>query len=223
MFTPSDIQDKQFKTGLGYEKKDVEQFLQDISSDYTILLMENDDLKKKLKEANEGLSYYKSIEKTLQKALVLAEKTAQDTRVTAIKEAEVIEREAKAKAQQILIEAQKQLELYEHRMMNLTHQYDLFKINFQNLLKSQQELLNSRSFSVNTEEFTYREDTDRKFSPKAGTPEDLVKGQAEADEATEDSLQQEDVNQLKFDFIHEDIGSGSYQTEDGFEFFTMKD
>lgn len=221
MIMPSELLEKQFKSGLGYDRKEVEQFLQTIASDFTILLEENDDLKKKNKDFSNNLAYYKSIEKTLQKALILAEKTAQDTRSTALKEAEAIEKEAKIKAQQILFKAQKQIEICEHKMLNLVQQYELFKINFENLLKAEQELLHSKSFSVDTQDFTYQENNP---NPEDKSAEDLQLDLSaitiETDEAPQE---QEDLNQLKFDFLKEDSGSGSYQTEDGFEFFTIKD
>jgi cell division initiation protein len=225
MLTPSEIQDKQFKTGLGFDKKDVEQFLHDISSDFDALLQENSDLKGKLKEMNESLAYYKSIEKTLQKALILAEKTAQDTRATALKEAEAIEMEARNKASQILAEKKNQIELYEHKIMNLMQQYDIYKIHFENLLHSQLELLNSKSFSINTDDFTYKESCEqqKQVSGKVAS-ENLQQSMAAVeDEAAAAFQAQEDADQLQFDFLDKERETKSYRTDDGFEFFTMKD
>ncbi len=219
MITPSEIQDRQFKSGLGYDKKEVEQFLQDIASDLATLQAENAEQKQKLKDANEALAYYKSIEKTLQRALVLAEKTAQDTRATALREAEAIEKEAKAKALQILNDARKQIELHEHRILNLVQQYDVFKINFLNLIKAQQDLLNSKSFSTDTLAFTYQKDNNAFDGGKS--QENSRELHAELPEASQQV--QEDRNQLKFDFPSEESVPVSYKTEDGFEFFTMKD
>ncbi len=226
MLSFTEIREKQFKTGLGYDKKDVEQFLNDLSSEFESIQQENTNLKNKLNEANESLAYYKSIEKTLQKALILAEKTSQDTRATALREADAIELDAKTKANQLLQEAKRQLELYEHKILNLMQQYDVYKIHFENLLHAQIELLNSKSFSINTEEFSYRT-----------TPEELS-GQTEAAVASEtqtsffvntseDSnssfLKPEEIDQITFDFLQEANEEKSYQTEDGFEFFTIKD
>ena len=226
MLSFTEIREKQFKTGLGYDKKDVEQFLNDLSSEFESIQQENTDLKKKLNEANESLVYYKSIEKTLQKALILAEKTAQDTRVTALREADAIELEAKTKANQLLQEAKRQLELYEHKILNLMQQYDVYKIHFENLLHAQIELLNSKSFSVNTEEFSYRT-TPEELS---GQTETAVASDTQASSfvnTSEDNnssfLKPEDIDQITFDFLQEANEEKSYQTEDGFEFFTIKD
>lgn len=222
MFTPSEIQEKQFKTGLGYDKKDVEQFFHELSSDFDILLQDNESLKKKLQEADESLAYYKSIEKTLQRALILAEKTAQDTRATALREADSIEMEAKAKADQLLAGSRKQIEYLEHRTMNLMQQYDIFKIHFENLLHAQLELLSSKSFSINTEDFSYKETVENKSKDNASViSEDLQKTQAAAaKEPGTPAPAQEDIDQIHFDFLDDDLEEKSYRTEDGFEFIT---
>ncbi len=226
MLTPSEILNKQFKTGLGYDKKDVEQYLNDLSEDFATLLNENEDLKKKLKDQSDSLSYYKSIEKTLQKALVLAEKTAQDTKATAYKEAEVIENEARIKANLIIEEARKQIEFFEHKTLNLMQQYDLFKIHFENLLHAQIEILNSKSFSVNTEDFQYKEPKEAEVDPTAIRQLSEQKAPKKSTDTKELSL--EELDQIKFDFLKADEKDAkseeqNYQTEDGFEFFTMKD
>lgn len=226
MLTPSEILDKQFKTGLGYDKKDVEQFLSDLSEDFGAILKENEDLKKKQKELSESLSYYKSIEKTLQKALILAEKTAQDTKATAVKEAEVIENEARIKAGLIIEDARKQIEFFEHKTLNLMQQYDLFKIHFENLLHAQIELLNSKSFSINTEDFQYKGTEDAELYASLASQLSEQKGSRETTDTKE--LPLDELDQIKFDFLKADTEDDQseeqkYQTEDGFEFFTMKD
>lgn len=209
MYTPAELREKVFKSGHGYDKKDVEQFLNELSSDYEQLLHENNDLKKKVKDLNDSIGYYKSIERTLQKALVLAEKTAQDTKATAIKEADAIEAEAKVKAKLLQADSINKLELLEHKTLNLLHQYDFFKIQFQNLLNAQLELLNSGSFNVNTEDFLYHE------KQQDATESNMNKGQDQ--EQTEET-----VTPYIIDY-QMDPSEQSYQTEDGFEFINLKD
>ena len=223
MITPSEILDRSFKSGIGYDKKDVELFLNEIATEYSSLLTEIDQLNKRIQGLNESLSYYKSIEKTLQKALVLAEKTAQDTKASALKEAELIEEQARTKAQQILSESRKQAEFMEHRTLNLLQQYDYFKIQFENMMHSQLDLLHSRSFSVDTDDFLYRG-----YADTASTADTVVSSLPEAEvpskkfDGTDPSINDEfeEIGQIKLNF-HEDVKEKSYKTEDGFEFFTM--
>ncbi|NLL01006.1 MAG: DivIVA domain-containing protein, partial [Clostridiales bacterium] len=118
---------------------------------------ENEELSKKVKDLTDSISYYKSIEKTLQRALVIAEKTAQDIKDNALKEAEAIGLDARANAKIIESKALKQSEMLEHKTLNLLKQYDLFKAHYKNLLNAQLELLNSSSFQINTLDFSYKE------------------------------------------------------------------
>ena len=79
MLTPIDVQAKTFKSGMGYSKADVDTFLTNLYSDYETLYRENMELKNKMSLMNESLNRYKGIEKSLQKALVLAETTSEET------------------------------------------------------------------------------------------------------------------------------------------------
>lgn len=223
MLTPSEIKEKQFKSGLGFDKKDVEQFLHEVSSDLDTITKENEDLKKKLKDMSESISYYKSIEKTLQKALVLAEKTAGDTRATAFREAEAIEIEAKLKAGMILADSQKRIQFLEHKAINLMQQYDLYKIQFENLLHAQIELINSKSFAINTDDFSYKELKDPNLNADdLYNPEELQKSLAAiACEQAATSDAQKNSEQINFDMFHDQTEEKNYKTEDGFEFYDI--
>lgn len=141
--------------------------------------------------------------------------------MTAIKEAETIEAQAKVKASMILQEASKQIEMLEHKTLNLVQQYDLFKIHYENLLHAQLELINSKSFSINTDDFSYQEQKDTSPTlPQGLNTSDFA--QEEATEVPSDILYDiDDIDQITFDFLDTDK-DGNYQTEDGFEFFTMK-
>ena len=218
MITPSEILDRSFKTGLGYDKKDVELFLNEIATEYSSVLTEIDQLNKRIHSLNESLSYYQSIEKTLQKALVLAEKTAQDTKNSAIKEAELIEEAARTKAQQILAQSRKQAEFMEHRTLNLLQQYDLFKIQYENMMHSQLDLLHSRSFSVNTDDFLYQGHADTAYTAASSLSEEELP--ISDDAVSSIKKEYEEIGQIKLEF-NDDGKEKSYKTEDGFEFFTM--
>jgi cell division initiation protein len=148
MITPIELQSKTFKTGLGYEKRDVENFLNTLLADYEAIYKENLELKDKISTLNDGINYYKSIEKTLQKALVLAEKTAEDTKEAAIKEARAIEDEAKGKAKLVLVDAQNELHQIHQKTIQLIGQYDSYKAQFKHLAAAQSELLESDSFQI---------------------------------------------------------------------------
>ena len=148
MITPIELQSKTFKTGIGFDKKDVELFISSLLGDYETLYKENVELKDKCNVLNEGINYYKTIEKTIQKALVLAEKTGEETKEAARKEAYAIEQDARAKAKFILVDAQSELEKIHQQTIQLIRQYEAYKAQFKHLAEAQQELLESDAFNI---------------------------------------------------------------------------
>ena len=155
MITPIEIQNKVFKSGgLGYDKKDVDGFMEEILDNYETLYRERMEMNDRINVLNEGLQYYKTIEKTLQKALVLAERTAEETKGTAMKNALLIEQEAVSKANIILEDAKRELDLIRKQTIELVRQYDMYKAKFMSLVNSQTELLDSQSFTVNLDQLS---------------------------------------------------------------------
>lgn len=159
MITPIEIQNKVFKSGgLGYDKKDVDSFMNEILENYEELYREKMEMRDRISVLNEGLQYYKSIEKTLQKALVLAERTAEETQNTAKKNAQVIEQEAVNRAKMIMADAKKELEVIKKQTTELVRQYDMYKARFKSLAAAQTELLDSSSFEIKLENLTMFEE-----------------------------------------------------------------
>lgn len=155
MITPIEIQNKVFKSGgLGYDKKDVDSFMEEILDNYEALYRERMEMNDRINVLNEGLQYYKTIEKTLQKALVLAERTAEETKGTAMKNALLIEQEAVSKANVILEDAKRELDYIRKQTVELVRQYDMYKAKFKSLVNSQTELLDSQSFTVNLDQLS---------------------------------------------------------------------
>ena len=149
MLTPIEIQNKIFKSsGLGYDKKDVDNFVTEVLQSYEALYREKMELGDKINVLTEGLQYYKTIEKTLQKALVLAEKTAEETKAGALKNAKAIEKEAVAKSQMILSDAKAELEQIRRQVLQLAQQYDTYKTQIKTLAIAQIELMESPSFQL---------------------------------------------------------------------------
>ena len=146
MLTPIEIQGKTFKnSGMGYSKADVDSFFSSVSADFEALYKENLSLKEKINNLDASLSHYKEIEKSLQKALVLAETTAEETIVGAKKNATVIEQEAVLKAQSIVADAKVELEQLHVKTTDLLQQYDRYRTQYKALASA---LLNSEAFDI---------------------------------------------------------------------------
>ncbi len=149
MLTPVELQNKVFKAvGLGYDKKDVDSFIQDVTDSYEEVYRSKVELEDKVSELEEALKHYRSIEKTMQKALILAEKTAEETRANAIENARQIENDAVTKSQIILSDARRELEKINQQIINMNQTFETYKINFKNLANAQIELINSDSFNI---------------------------------------------------------------------------
>ena len=57
MLTPIEIQDKSFKSGIGYDKRDVDAFLRDILTNYELLYTKNAELEERVTVLSEGLAH----------------------------------------------------------------------------------------------------------------------------------------------------------------------
>lgn len=167
MLTPVELQNKTFKSGgLGYDKKDVEQFFREVTEEFTRLYSENIDLKDKVDALNDALQRYKTMENTLQKALVLAQKTAEDTTQAAVKNARNIEKEAQLKSQIIMADARNELERVHTQTLAMLQQFEKYKAQVKSLAVAQVELLESDSYSINAERLEAFIDTSRTALPK---------------------------------------------------------
>ena len=84
----------------------------------------------------------------MQKALVLAQRTAEETQETAERKAYTIEKEAQAKAEIIVSDAKLEFERIQHMTVQLCQQYEKYKLQFKNLAAAQIELLETESFQI---------------------------------------------------------------------------
>lgn len=148
MLTPIEIQSKNFKSGIGYDRKDVDAFMREVLAGYEKLYKENVEIKDKFTVLNERLQYYKTIEKTLQKALLLAEQTAEETKQTALRNAKAIEKEAHNKADMIIADAKNELNHVNQMITRLTQQYESYKVQYKQLANAQIELIKSPTFEL---------------------------------------------------------------------------
>jgi len=94
--TPIDIQHKTFKKALqGYDRAEVDQFLDEL-----IETLEDDAqrcaaLEAEIADLRERISHFKAMEESLQNTLVLAQRTADEVKASAHKEADLIREQAR--------------------------------------------------------------------------------------------------------------------------------
>lgn len=148
MLTPVDLQNKVFKGGIGFDKKDVEAFMHELSSDYEQLYRSNVELTDKVATLNESLQHYKSVEDSMQKALTLSEKTAEETINAANDKARLLTTEAEKKAESILEDAKQELSDIKNEIFRLQQQQKKFKEQFTNVLESQLKMLDGEMIDI---------------------------------------------------------------------------
>lgn len=153
MLTPIEIKGATLKSGIGYNKKETDQFLENVYRNYEELYKENLELKDKIENLNEAIQHYKGMEKTLQKALVLAEQTSSDMTDAAKKKAAMIEKDAKGRAQIILHDAKVECNRIQDQIRNLVQQYDKYRSQYKQLAASQLELLESEGYQIKVSSF----------------------------------------------------------------------
>ena len=94
--TPVDIQHKSFKKALqGYERADVDKFLDEIIETLEDEAQQRAALEAEIADLKERVSHFKAIEESLQNTLVLAQRTADEVKASAHKEADLIREQAR--------------------------------------------------------------------------------------------------------------------------------
>ena len=143
MITPLDIENKKFSKQMmnGYSVEEVDDFLDDLTVDYTKNYRETTELKNKIDELNKRLEHYKSIEGTLQDTLVMAQKTAEDVKNIAKQQADQIINEAKGTAEKQANDLDAEIILKKKELEDVKKQFDLYKAKMESLLISQLELI----------------------------------------------------------------------------------
>ena len=148
MLSLNEIKNHEFKKGIGYTKKSVDDFVNEIVESFEEVNRENSELKEKLTTLSEGMQYYKSIEKTLQKSLVLAQKTADEKKEKALSNAKIIEKVARSRADSIITKAKADLDAIYRQTDELNRRFELYKSYVKNLITTQLDLINSDTYKI---------------------------------------------------------------------------
>ena len=143
MITPLDIENKRFAKQMmnGYNVEEVDDFLDEITADYSKNYKEVTELRNRVEELNNSLIQYKAIESTLQNTLVMAQTTAEEVKNVAKQKADQIVEEAKASAQKQVDDLNNEIVLKQKEADDIKKQFDIYKAKMESLLISQLELL----------------------------------------------------------------------------------
>ncbi len=143
MLTPLDIENKKFSKQMvnGYNVDEVDDFLDELTSDYEKLYKETNESRAKLEELNNSLEKYRNIENTLQSTLMMAQTTAEEVKSVAQKEAEQIIKNAQTEARASVEELNSEVLAKKKELEEIKKQVDVYKAKMEALLISQLELL----------------------------------------------------------------------------------
>jgi len=142
MITPMDIHNKEFKRGFrGYSEEDVDAFMDDIAGDYEKVYREYCELKERCDKLQDKLTQYEKMESTMNSTLMLAQQTAENVKVSARKEADLILQEASNKKKQMMDETMLSLQASQQELDKIKSQTRSFRAKCRAILTSQLRLL----------------------------------------------------------------------------------
>lgn len=142
MLTPLEIENREFKKTMGgYNRDDVEDFMSMILVDYEKLYKESIASREKIDTLNEAVEHYKNQEITMQNAIMAAQKAADSLKLAASEQADLIVREAKLKATEIIAEANKEIANLDARYNEIRQQMESYKMRMSSLIKTQLDML----------------------------------------------------------------------------------
>jgi cell division initiation protein len=155
MLTPADIENAEFKLvarGKGYDRDEVDDFLDIVIVEYEKLLKDNVTLSNKINVMNEAIQHYRQMEDTLKSSIVKGEQAAEDTRQNAFTQADQIVNEAKQKATQIIDRANNEQYKIELETNRLKAQFETLRGKMKTLLNSELELIENAASDFKSED-----------------------------------------------------------------------
>lgn len=118
--TPLDIQQKKFHTGMrGYERKEVDEFLDLIREEMEALVREVTELREFRESYDEREKALNEKEEAVKNTMLMTQKLVEDLKENARKEAVLITKDAEIRSQQISSSAQQEKAKFEADMLNL--------------------------------------------------------------------------------------------------------
>ncbi|MBO2943189.1 DivIVA domain-containing protein [Paenibacillus sp. F411] len=140
--TPLDIHNKEFSRRLrGYDEDEVNEFLDQVIKDYESVIRENKEMKNQLMAMQERLDHFMNIEETLSKTIIVAQEAADEVKINAKKEAELIVKESEKNADRIINDALGKSRKIALEVEELKKQASIYRTRFRSLVEAQLELL----------------------------------------------------------------------------------
>lgn len=151
MLTPLEIEKHKFKKELfGYSAGEVDEFNEMVAENYEKIYKENIALKDKINLLTNAVKQYKSMEETLQNAIIVAQSTGEEVQKNAREKAGNIIREAENQASRILNDAGKEVTKVSYEYEKMKRNVEVFRTKIISLLTSQLDIV--KEFAMPEEE-----------------------------------------------------------------------
>ena len=144
--TPVDVVHAQFKRAVrGYNAPQVDDFLRKVASAMEAYAQESADLRETVERLTAEVGRVREIETTMTNALALAQKTADELKANAHREAEVVLREAEQTSAQRLADGREEIAGLRAQIVSLKEERDRFESEFRTLIRTYSEWLDKQS------------------------------------------------------------------------------
>lgn len=141
-FTPFGIKSQEFNRVLrGYDKDEVQAFLEKIADEFELLNSENERFKKETEALNDQLKEFKRIEKSLQSTLLNAQESSTKAIDSVKKQSALMIKEAELKAAQIIEKAKETANTVRDSVLALREEKKLLIARLSALVESQSGLI----------------------------------------------------------------------------------
>lgn len=142
IFTPDSIRKQEFNKSMrGFDKEEVHAFLEKLSTEFEVVLNDNETLKKELEETKQSLEKFLQSEQQLQKAITESEEKANALIVNAQNKAGEILRLAEEKSTELLQKSRDEADKLKSAVINLREEKEILITKLKTIIGYQSHLL----------------------------------------------------------------------------------
>ncbi len=140
--SPLDIKQKQFKLEFrGFDKNEVDSFLEEVTTEMENLVRENEMLKEEKATLEALVADYRQSEKSLRDTLMAANKMAEDMKTASERDSQMRLKEAEMEAEKIVMGARKELEKVEGEIAELNRIKERFNMKIRGVIEDHLKML----------------------------------------------------------------------------------
>lgn len=125
----------------GYDRAEVDSFLKTLADELEEKDRELAELRSRALRMESELKEFRGLEGSLQEVLLAAQKTAEETRLNAVKEAELLLREAQLKAEELVHKTQESLGNIKRELVELSQLRSNYVMQFRGMIDSHRSML----------------------------------------------------------------------------------